>query len=220
MKEFRDLNIELRDQDQEEFIVYGRPITYDTYSDFGSFVETIERGSATKSIEDSDVYVVFNHNMNDPLARTKNGTLTLTEDEEGVLMRADLSSSNRSKEVYQQIKSGLIDKMSFAFTVDKDADVRWEQRDIEGQNKRVRIIKNFQRLYEVSPVLFPAYESTELYARSIEAIKQSMPEEMRTKEVESDTSTDVDEVSTDTQLELLRYKYRFQKTDLKKVGDL
>lgn len=216
MKEFRDLNIELRDQDQEEFIVYGRPITYGTYSDFGSFVETIERGSATKSLQTDDIFVVFNHNMNDPLARTKNGTLTLTEDDQGVLLQADFSKTERSKEVYEQIKSGLIDKMSFAFTVDPESDVRWEHREIDGQNKRVRVITNFTRLYEVSPVLFPAYESTELYARNKEYIENTIPEQMRTQEVESETSTDVEEVSTDTQLELLRYKYRFQKKDLKK----
>jgi HK97 family phage prohead protease len=204
-KEYRD--IEVRTLEGEEYIVEGYPITYDTYAEMGQFVETIQRGAASENIENDDVYVVFNHNMNEPLARKKNGTLTLTEDENGVKMKADFSKTKRAREVYEEIKSGLIDKMSFAFTV-RDDGVEWEKRE----GVLTRVIKKFEKLYEVSPVLFPAYEATELYARSIEEVLDTIPDELSTDD-KQDTSTEVEEPKTDD-VELLKYKYRlFNKED-------
>ena len=69
--------------------------------------------------------------------------------------------------MYQDIKSGLIDKMSFAFTVDSEA---WEEKKYE---KDLRTIIAFNELYDYSPVTYPAYQQTELVARSAEAVAKA-----------------------------------------------
>lgn len=111
---------------------------------------------AFSSAQMSDVVMNFNHGGK-PVARTKNGTLNLTVDDFGLKARADLSSSRESRELFEEIKAGLIDKMSFAFTVNE------ESYNKETHTRRITGIK---RLYDVAAVDIPAYDSTSIMARS------------------------------------------------------
>jgi len=119
------------------------------------YTEVIERG-AFNSAQMNDVVLNFEHSGK-PLARTKNGTLKLTVDDHGLKAQADLSSTAESRSLYEEIKAGLIDKMSFAFTVNEESYDKASHK---------RSIKGIKRLFDVAAVTFPAYESTAITARS------------------------------------------------------
>lgn len=104
----------------------------------------------------ADVVMNYNH-QGKPVARTKNGTLSLSIDAHGLKVRADLGGTEESRRLYEEIKGGYIDKMSFAFTVSEDAYDR---------DTHTRTVQKIKRLYDVAAVDIPAYDATELSARS------------------------------------------------------
>ncbi len=146
-----------------------------------AYSEVIDR-AAFSGAQMADVVMNYNHSGK-PVARTKNGTLQLMLDDNGLKVRADLSSSVESRNLYEEIKAGLIDKMSFAFTV-KD-----EQYD---KSTRTRRITGIKRLYDVAAVDLPAYDSTTLVARSF---------------FEAEAERERAEARNALELALARYKY-------------
>lgn len=175
--ERRFIAVEMRAADEEEgkLVVEGYPIVYDQEANLGFCREKISKGAATEALKKSDEFVLFNHDSNIPLARRANGTLEVKEDEHGVHIRADLSKSSAGPGVYADIKSGLIDKMSFAFTVEED---HWEDD--------LRTVAKFAELFDYSPVTYPAYKQTEIVARSAEEATRTKPKSS-TEEEESST---------------------------------
>jgi len=91
------------------------------------------------------------------MARTRNKTLELIPDENGLLIRAKLANTTAGRDLYELIRRGDVDKMSFAFTVDKDEYDR---------KTRTRRILRFKRIWDVSAVDMPAYDDTYISARS------------------------------------------------------
>jgi uncharacterized protein len=145
----------------DDMIVEGYALTFDQPTVMAEiegrkYSEVISRG-AFDHTEMRDVVLNFDH-QGKPLARTKNGTLALTVDGVGLHIRADLSSTAESRALYDEIKAGLIDKMSAAFTVGK------ENYDRETRTRKIEV---FKRLYDVAAVTFPAYESTSIEARGL-----------------------------------------------------
>ena len=127
------------------------------------FTEEIDRNALQDTLM-KDVPMKYNH-MDSFLiiARTKNKSLSLSVDNIGLKVRAELLDTNSNQDIYKMVKSGLLDKMSFAFTVDEQT---WNR---EGKIPK-RIITKISRLYDVSVVDTPAYDSTSLYARSLETM--------------------------------------------------
>ena len=141
-------------------VVEGYAAVFDTPNvmfecDGIQYKEVVDR-SAFGSTQMSDVVMNYNHGGK-PVARTKNSTLNLTVDDFGLKIHADLSSSRESRELFEEIKAGLIDKMSFAFTVNEEA---------YNQETHTRRITGIKRLYDVAAVDIPAYDSTSITARS------------------------------------------------------
>lgn len=166
-----DFNIEQREEENEsKLVIEGYAAVYDSetfigYNDWG-FYETIERG-AFDGADLQDVPLKYNHLDAVPiLARTRNKSLTLTPDEKGLFIHAELLDTTDGRDMYKRIKAGLIDKMSFAFTV-KDEEIL----DADKANPR-RKIKKFDRIFDVSVVDTPAYEDTSIYARSREHLEK------------------------------------------------
>lgn len=146
--------------DANEAVVDGYAAVFDAPEvmyefDGVKYSEVIERGAFDEA-QMGDVVMNFNHGGK-PVARTKNGTLQLMVDDHGLKVRADLSSTAESRALYDEIKAGLIDKMSFAFTVNKEA---------YNKDTRTRSIQGIKRVFDVAAVDFPAYESTAITARS------------------------------------------------------
>lgn len=163
-------NVNVRaEEDESKMIVEGYPIVFDKEAYIqgwdGGFYEKVDR-NAFDNADMSDVALKYNHNDNVMImARTKNGSLTLTPDDHGVFMHAELIDTDTNKDVYKMVRSGLLSEGSFAFTVSDDTE---EIKDGEIH----RTIKGVGTLFDVSICPNGAYgDLTEIYARSYEALE-------------------------------------------------
>ena len=153
----------------DKMIVEGYAVLFDqpqTYT-WGkqTYTEIISR-NALASADMKRVVMRYNHNDTVfAMARVKNGSLQLIEDETGLRVRADLIDTQSNRDLYRMIKDGLIDEMSFAFTVAPSGDV-WEYSDDYQTVKRT--INQIETVYDVSAVDNGFYENTSIYARAFE----------------------------------------------------
>ena len=153
-------------EEENKMIIEGYAAVYDSETLIGDeewgFYERIERGAFDKA-DMRDVPLKYNHADSVPImARTRNKSLVLTPDDKGLKIKAELLDTQDNRDMYKRIQAGLIDKMSFAFTV-REQDDLWEK----GKPPR-RTIKRVDRIFDVSVVDTPAYEDTSIYARSKE----------------------------------------------------
>lgn len=164
--------VEMRAVNDEEMIIEGYAITFEqpaTHS-MGKYTltETIKRGALDEA-DMSDVPLRYNHDDSVMImARTRNNSLELIVDSVGLKIRAKLIDTKSNVDLYKSIKAGLIDKMSFAFTVAEGGDKRTYSDD---GYKTTREIYKIDRLYDVSVVDTPFYDTTNVYARSIELLE-------------------------------------------------
>lgn len=117
--------------------------------------EQIDR-NALNGADMSDVIMQYDHEGR-VLARQSNGSLVIESDDTGLFVAADLSKSNASRELFEDINAGLVTKMSWAFTIAE------QEYDKES---RTRIIKRINKVYDVSAVSVPANSDTLINARS------------------------------------------------------
>ena len=124
--------------------------------------------------------VVFRYNHNDNLfvmARTRGGSLELSKDADGLLVRAKLFDIQQARDLYTLIKEGAVDKMSFAFTI------REESFDKETRTWHVRKI---DKVFDVAAVDQPAYDTTSISARKVLDLERERMEALeRAQELES-----------------------------------
>lgn len=170
--EFRDFkltNIETRinDDETEDLIIEGVPCVFnqETVLYKGKYWEFREKIDSGAFAEADMTDVIFNYNHGGRVfARTRNKSLELGVKSDGLHMKATLKKQDRGhEELYSDIQSGLIDKMSFAFTVKEskfEVIERKEESTIE-----IRTITKIDKLYDVSAVDIPAYDSTSISAR-------------------------------------------------------
>lgn len=166
-QKFKDLRQEfqvraaLDELENDKMIVEGKAITYNDKTrlfTFGGqdYFEVIERG-ALEGADISDVFLKYNHSDNVMvLARTRNKTLELEDREDGLYIRAELADTTAGRDLYELIKRGDIDKMSFAFT---------ENGYSYDEEERTWFVRSIKKLYDVAAVDIPAYENTTIYAR-------------------------------------------------------
>lgn len=164
-----------------EMVVEGYATTFDIpYEMEGSDICEVITSDALNGADMSDVIFQFDH-QGPVMARVRNKTLQITQDAHGLHIRADLSKSEDGRKLYESIKNGLVDRMSWAFTI---ADGGWAY-DI---NTNTRTISKIEKVYDVSAVSIPANQGTDIHARSasdgaIGAIRQEFAERQE-KELE------------------------------------
>jgi hypothetical protein len=167
IKETRLADVTLHEED-DKMILEGYALVFNNETLIGDeeygFLEEID-SRALSDTKMKDVPMKYNH-MDSFLiiARTKNQSLSLTVDSIGLKVRAELLDTNTNQDIYKMVRSGLLDKMSFAFTVDEQV---WNR---EGRVPK-RTITKIERLYDVSVVDTPAYDATSIYARSLESME-------------------------------------------------
>lgn len=155
MKEIRKLDLQFRTEENEDnkmeikgyAVVFNSPETYE-------YTEVIDP-KALDNADMSDVVLRYNHNDTFMvLARTRNKSLNLSVDDKGLFMEATLQNDiTEHRNIYNAIKSGLIDKQSFAFTIDED------EYDYDTDT---RTITKIGKLYDVSVVDQPFYNATDV----------------------------------------------------------
>ena len=142
----------------------GYAATFNSEASGLNFREVIAPGAFTRALASNDpVFLLVNHDMEGiPLASTQSGTLQLRQDKTGLYMEATLDPANpKAQELSSALRRGDMDKMSFAFTVSPD-----------GQTKDagLRTLTDIERLYEVSVVTLPAYDSTSVGMRTADEV--------------------------------------------------
>ena len=163
--ETRLADISLLENTEEKMILEGYALLFNQETLIGDetkgYIESIDV-HALDAANMKDVPLKYNHNDSFLIiARTRNGSLKLIVDEIGLKVRAELLDTESNKDIYKMVKAGLLDKMSFAFTV------KSQKFDRTG-NLPKRIILEIDRLYDVSIVDVPAYEQTSItVARSL-----------------------------------------------------
>jgi Phage head maturation protease len=161
-REYRNANgFTIPEGEGNELVLRGAPVVFNTPTviaewDGVKYYEVID----SRAFEDADMRdFVFNYNHSGSVfARTRNGTLTheITATQMNVVAKL-MPEDQRHQELYRDVKSGLIDKMSFSFTVEE------ENVNVE---TRTRTITKIKKLYDVSAVDIPAYNDTSIAARS------------------------------------------------------
>lgn len=149
----------------------GHAAVFDTLSEnLGGFREKIARGAFEESIGNDDIRALFNHDPNFVLGRNRAKTLRLSEDERGLAIDIVLPDTQLARDlVIAPIERGDITQMSIGFSVRSEGQ-DWGEED-DGQV--VRTLKKV-RLFDVSPVTFPAYPTTDIAVRALTAFKQSL----------------------------------------------
>lgn len=139
--------------------VEGFAVVFNETADMGWFTEEIDP-RAFDEADMSDVVLNLNHDNSLLLAGTRNGTLSLEVRDGGLFQSSEVIDTTTGKDVMKLVDSGLISKMSFAFTI-ADGGEEWSERD----GKEHRIIRRIGKLFDVSLVTFPAYPQTSAWAR-------------------------------------------------------
>lgn len=156
-------NFETKKQDNKGTI-RGRPVVLNSRTNLGDFDEVID-SRALMNTDLTDVRLCLNHDTSFVYARSRNNnansTMRLTTDEQGLTFEADLAvdSSPKAQDYFAAIERRDIDKMSFMFTVDG---VEWENLESDHPTRRITSIG---KIFEISAVTFPAYDSTSIEAR-------------------------------------------------------
>lgn len=188
-REYRSMMLDI--VNGEELIVEGYATTFDEPYHLYFFddergrhevFEQVDRG-AFNDADMSDVILQYDHEGR-VFARLSNGTLELSQDDHGLKVRANLGGTQIGRGLYEEIKGGYTNKMSFGFTVAED--------NIESMNDNnfIRTIRKVGKLFDVSAVSYPQNNFTEISARShcdgaiaeIEAERLHAEEEARLKE--------------------------------------
>lgn len=164
-REYRDLTLAISENIEAERIVEGYASTFDEKYYLYSFndelgehrvYEQVDR-SAFNETDMSDVIFQYDHEGR-VFARLSNGTMKLEADDHGLKVWADLGGTQIGRELFEEIKGGYTNKMSFGFTVSDD------NIDTDG-NDFVRTIRKVGKLFDVSAVSLPANNFTEISAR-------------------------------------------------------
>ena len=152
-------DVSFKEEDEQKMVLEGYAIVFDQETLIGDkekgFIESIDR-NALKNANMKDVPMKYNHYDSFLIiARTRNNSLRLTVDDIGLKVRAELIDTDSNKDIYKMVKAGLLDKMSFAFTVSS------QKIDRSGDIPK-RTITGIDRLYDVSIVDLPAYDQTSI----------------------------------------------------------
>ena len=193
-REYRDMTlsaIEAKqdegDQAEERKVVEGYATTFDApyvlYEDEDLvFLEQVD-AKAFENTDMNDVIMQYNHEGR-VFARQSNGTLEVKADDKGLFISADLGGTEIGRELFEEIRGGYTNKMSFGFKVDGED---WDEQRKDGEKDRVlRTITSISKLYDVSAVSIPANDATSISVRELSdgVIRRAEAERLKAHELE------------------------------------
>lgn len=192
-REYRNMKLEVREitDGEDEMIVTGYASTFEEpYKLFDGegweYWEVVDRGAFDET-DMSDVIFQYDHRGR-VFARTRNKTLEVNPDDEGLFIQADLGGTAIGRELYEEIRKGYTDRMSFGFTVTGESEER--EKDENGIVKLTRRITQVGKLYDVSAVSIPANDGTSIGAdavtRSLADMSDGVIERMKAERLEEE----------------------------------
>jgi len=177
------MEVMVKHDDDKPTRVVGHAAVFNKLSeDLGGFREQITPGAFKEAIKEDDIRALFNHDPNFILARNKSGTLSLKEDSEGLAIEFEPPDTQAGRDLVISLDRGDVDQMSFGFSV-KPNGQNW------GEDKEGNVIRTLTnvRLFDVSPVVFPAYLQTDVAKRDLRGYmqtKQFIPLDIYYKELD------------------------------------
>lgn len=160
--ERRCMDIEFRVLEGEKGVLEGYAAPFNKITDLGWFRERISPGTFIDTIQNDDIRALFNHDSNFVLGRNKRAkTLELSEDEKGLKVLIHPPNTQFANDLRESIRRKDIDQMSFGFKTIEDS---WDYSDEKYPLRTLKRVK----LFDVSPVTFPAYKGTRISVRSFE----------------------------------------------------
>ena len=185
-------SLELRAEGEEAPMITGYIARFNSLSeDLGGFVETIRSGAFAKTIQESDIRALWQHNPEQVLGRTKNGTLRLREDETGLWAEIDPPDTTWARDAIASIRRGDVDQASFKFEAVRQ---EWDWNASPVKRDLIEV-----KLFDVSPVTFPAYPATSVAVRQLIDEHGAPPQEGHPPNEENEV-----EVQTRARLDLRR----------------
>lgn len=193
-REYRDMTLaaieakqDEEDQAEERKVVEGYATTFDApyvlYEDEDLvFLEQVD-AKAFENTDMNDVIMQYNHEGR-VFARQTNGTLDVKADDKGLYISADLGGTEIGRELFEEIRGGYTNKMSFGFKVDGED---WDEQRKDGEKDRVlRTITSISKLYDVSAVSIPANDATSISVRELSdgVIRRAEAERLKAHELE------------------------------------
>jgi HK97 family phage prohead protease len=169
--EKRSINYEFRAMPESRTIV-GTATVFNSAYDMGWYDEEMSQDVFTNS-DMSDVVALFNHDANMVLARTKSGTLKLKVTGNAMEYEFEAPNTTLGNDLLEMVKRGDVYQSSFAFSVEAED---WQER--EGMKPK-RVIRGIKKVYDVSPVTYPANPDTMVAKRSYEKIAGKIDEDLQ-----------------------------------------
>jgi uncharacterized protein len=167
-----DVKVTVETRDDEKRTIKGHAALFNSWSeDLGGFREVILPGAFSEAITTDDVRALWNHNPDHVLGRNKAGTLILSEDERGLAIEIIPPDTQLARDLMTSIERGDVSQMSFGFSVKPNG--QKTERAEDGTRRRTLTNVN---LYDVSPVTYPAYTSTDVAIRSMDLLEKDQEE--------------------------------------------
>lgn len=155
--------IKIEQREDGKRLIRGHAAVFNQLSeDLGGFREQIAPGAFADAIKTDDVRALFNHNADLILGRNLAGTLKLAEDARGLAIELDPPDTQAGRDLIISMERGDVTQMSFGFSVRPNGQ-NWGKDD---SGQVVRTITRV-RLYDVSPVVYPAYPQTDVAVREL-----------------------------------------------------
>lgn len=187
-REYRNMVLEVRENQEDEGMkVVGYASTfnepYTLYEDKEWRFDEVVDADAFANTDMSDVIMQYDHEGR-VFARISNNTLTVTPDERGLLIEADLGGTELGRQLYEEIRGGYTNKMSFGFTVDGEEIT--DRKEPDGSVITERRITSIRKLFDVSAVSLPANDATSISVRSLTdgEIKRIQAERLEAEKME------------------------------------
>lgn len=164
----RELRVERREGADEPVLVGYAAVFRQEVEIWDGFFEQIAPGAFARAIAEDDVRALFNHDPNCLLGRSNPQckTLRMMEDAHGLRVEITPPATQLGRDVTELVRRGDVSGMSFSFDFLAQT---WEKKD---DGTRHRTLTQC-RLYDIGPVTYPAYPTTEIKTRSADQIREA-----------------------------------------------
>ena len=181
--------------------IEGHAAVFDSWSEtlggIFPFKEKVRKGAFSESIGRDDIRALFNHDPNYVLGRNRAGTLELVEDDVGLRVRITPPDTSWARDITTSIRRGDISQMSIGFVVEDD---EWSSKDGIDTRELKKV-----RLFDVSPVTFPAYTATDVGVRAMQEYDVYKTEQ---RKVAEETENAVKKAKQQEKLKILQAKFK------------